>query len=160
MYDHQEIREREREFFRETHPIWKEASSRRLGSEKLTDALSRRLHRLIEARQDLQDMRLMNRLPQFTVSLAAKKREYEDKLKALPQTFEDGAQVVLNGKCTEYIMDIDCHLKGHDPDLRYYSDLRDYLEVFKREIEGTKPKIESNSYVRGEGSSKVLSSNA
>jgi hypothetical protein len=49
-YDHNDFRQNEREFFSTEHPVWKEASSGRLGSEKLTEALSKRLHEMIETR--------------------------------------------------------------------------------------------------------------
>jgi len=50
-YDHGRIREKERAFFSAPHPMWSNLPSRsRLGSEKLTEALSRRLHKMIVAR--------------------------------------------------------------------------------------------------------------
>ena len=54
-YDNDQLRTREREFFSSSHPIWSECPPRRLGSDKLAEALSRRLHKMIVTRHPLSE---------------------------------------------------------------------------------------------------------
>jgi hypothetical protein len=61
-YDSSQIRSREREFFRSNQSIWPVCPRERLGSEKLTDALSERLHKLIVSRQHLPEEESSNKI--------------------------------------------------------------------------------------------------
>jgi len=141
-------RETEQLFFSE-HRIWCLEDPERLGTENLSNALSRLLAEQIRKRSVLSLPILMFSLPTLKNALDTQRRTVEERLRKLPRSFADDPQGKLLELFGEFLSKIDNSVSG-TLDLELFQWLKGHFGVLKDRLKKTKPEFDVKRRTNGD----------
>ena len=131
-------------FFQAENP-WCKMESSRFGIPKLVTALSTLLSSMIRERYINNRTSLTESLPEVQKAISTSRKEVEDKIAALPESFAAEPQTKLLGLCTEFIDEIKSYAVGATSHGALFREMTAIFRQFRNRLHRTVPTFDISS---------------